>query len=75
MAMDVLVERFDVGILGIEAALDGGARAGDIGGTRAGITNKAARRRPPVHRRDLVSVICISLYASSRPRGLPWVST
>ena len=40
MAMDVLVERLDVGILGIEAAIDGGARAGDVGGT------SRARRAP-----------------------------
>jgi hypothetical protein len=33
MAVDVLVERFDVGILGIEAAIDDSARAGDVGGT------------------------------------------
>jgi hypothetical protein len=31
--VDVLVERFDVGILGIKAAIDDRARSGDVGGT------------------------------------------
>ena len=43
MAVDVLVERFDVRVLGIEAAIDGGPGPGDIGGT--GCTRQSQQGR------------------------------
>jgi len=45
VAVDVLVERFDVGILGIEAAIDDSTRAGDVGGNRPPAAKRGRKGR------------------------------
>ena len=75
MAMDVLVERLDVRILGLEAAIERGACPGDARrtGRNREPQTRLQRTRPPLHRKDFVALICVSPLTAAR-RGAAWSS-
>ena len=60
MGVDVLVERVDVRVLGVEAAVDRGPGAGDIGGTGCTRQSQQGREGEAAPPEDFVALMCFS---------------